>query len=78
MALANQEPSLKLEVGQSCPNHMAKNKGELGFSRGHQNIIARKRGGMMDRQLTTSSVKGLKRVFNVRFYHIIGRFIIYI
>lgn len=63
MALANQEPSIKLEVGQSWPNHKAKNEGELGFSKGHQNIIARKRRVMMDRQLTTSCVKGLKSVF---------------
>lgn len=63
MASANQEPSLKLEVGQSYPNHMAKNEGELGFSKGHQNIIARKGGGGMCRQLTTSSVKALKSVF---------------
>lgn len=38
MVSANQKPSLKLEVGQSHPNHMAKNERKLGVSKRHQNI----------------------------------------
>lgn len=44
MALANQEPSLKLEVGQSCPNHMAKNEGELVFSKVTSKYYCQERG----------------------------------
>lgn len=47
MASTNLELSLKLEVVQSHPSHVAKNEGESSSSRGRQNIVSRN-GGMDD------------------------------